>query len=179
MTWRVVLSRKQRQIYRVGTDLLERGLLFSRSVDDIAEQIGVSKVTLYKYFGSRDGLVEALLLRYYRDIFEEARSSGRGQERLAALFGGEVQKSRLDVDAVRTVFRTGSAEFHGALDGLQQDALALLGETFGECQEEGLFQRLTFEDFLLVLKIYIDGVTANLEHVDVARAFSLLCAVGR
>lgn len=170
-------NRLERKIYGAGRELLERGVLFTCSVDQIAAQMGVSKVTLYKYFGSRDGLVEELLLRFYRDLLDETKASGVGRQRLEAIFAGEIRKSRLDPRAVQTIVRDGSPEFLEALAALQQDAMLVLNQTFAECVEEGLFRGLSQEDFILVLEVFIAGVVANIERIDPGRVLSIFCAM--
>lgn len=67
----------ERGVHRVG-------------VDEIAEQAGASKLSLYRYFGSKDGLIEAVLRdrsdRIHRWLAEGTADTAPGRERLLALF---------------------------------------------------------------------------------------------
>lgn len=59
---------KQDQIIETATELFfERGIQ-ATSMDEIAEAVPVAKMTIYKYFQNKDGLVGEVLRRYVRVI---------------------------------------------------------------------------------------------------------------
>lgn len=53
-------SRKQREIIETAISLFKKYTVRKTSMDDIAEAAGASKVTLYKYFGDKQGLCRAV-----------------------------------------------------------------------------------------------------------------------
>jgi AcrR family transcriptional regulator len=80
---------KKEQILQTGRRLFLEWGIGATSMDDIAEAVPVSKMTLYNYFGSKEGLVEAVIgeiteqtkERFYRLV----REAGSPLEVLAGL----------------------------------------------------------------------------------------------
>lgn len=64
--------------------------LFRTTVDDVARAAGVSRVTVYRHFGDRDALVEAVLLReeerFFQELEEAIADAGGIEEKLAEGF---------------------------------------------------------------------------------------------
>jgi AcrR family transcriptional regulator len=61
---------KKEQIVDTARQLFwERGVL-ATSMDDIAAQVPVSKMTIYKHFGSKEALVAEVMDRYVRQLHE-------------------------------------------------------------------------------------------------------------
>ena len=60
------------------------------TIDDVARRVGVSRVTIYRYFPRKDQLVEAVLMRelrkFLRDIDEAVAPYGTLEERLVEGF---------------------------------------------------------------------------------------------
>ncbi|GAA0409900.1 TetR/AcrR family transcriptional regulator [Paenibacillus motobuensis] len=53
---------KKEQIIRTARRLFYEQGIVSTSMDQIAEAVPVSKMTIYKYFGSKDGLIEQVVM---------------------------------------------------------------------------------------------------------------------
>jgi AcrR family transcriptional regulator len=72
--------------------------LAGRRVDmgTLARELGVARATLYRWFGTREALMEEVLLRRARAYVELARqqSSARGDERLVQIFDAMLDASR-------------------------------------------------------------------------------------
>jgi len=56
-----VANGKKEQIIRTARRLFYEYGISSTSMDQIAEAVPVSKMTIYKYFGSKDGLIEQVI----------------------------------------------------------------------------------------------------------------------
>ena len=54
-------ERKKESIRQAALDLFNQFGIDKVSVSDVAQQAGVSHVTIYKYFGSKDGLVSDII----------------------------------------------------------------------------------------------------------------------
>lgn len=79
------------RLLAAATELFCRNGINAVGVDAIVDAAGTAKTTLYKLFGSKDGLVEAVLLaegRAWRDWFVTAleKSSTTPRGRLEAIF---------------------------------------------------------------------------------------------
>ncbi|WMT41725.1 TetR/AcrR family transcriptional regulator [Paenibacillus sp. D2_2] len=56
-----MVNGKKQQIIRTARKLFFEQGIVSTSMDQIAEEVPVSKMTIYKYFGSKDGLIEQVI----------------------------------------------------------------------------------------------------------------------
>ena len=76
-----------RRILDATAEVLGRSGVSKLSLSEVAQQAGVSRPTLYRWFGSKEELIEAFS-RYETDLFEsgiaDAVSGLRGTERLDA-----------------------------------------------------------------------------------------------
>lgn len=105
-----------------AADLMRRHGLGRWSVDDVADAAGVGRTSVYRWFGSRDELVHAVLARELRETLEEiareAASASSFEERtveavlvcLRRLEGSVVdQLLQVDPQAVLPLLTTGAA----------------------------------------------------------------------
>ncbi len=66
---------RQAQMLEVAERVFaERGYL-AASMDDIAEEVGVSKPMLYEYFGSKEGLLAACIAKARTDLLDVTREA--------------------------------------------------------------------------------------------------------
>ncbi|MDT0305572.1 TetR/AcrR family transcriptional regulator [Streptomyces sp. DSM 44917] len=70
---RMSRAERERQILTVAEDLFaERGYA-QATMDELAERVGVSKPVIYDYFGSKEGLLLALLTRVRGELYAATR----------------------------------------------------------------------------------------------------------
>src|SRR5215207_6909978 len=69
------------QILDSAAELFARRHYHEVRMDDIAQQAGVAKGTLYRYFQDKEDLYLALLLGCSQRLIEEVKSQVRGQAR--------------------------------------------------------------------------------------------------
>lgn len=65
------VSERRDQLLDVSADVFWQNGLHQTTMDHIAEKLGVAKVVLYRYFGSRSGLIHAILGRVVERILAE------------------------------------------------------------------------------------------------------------
>ena len=65
------VSERRDQLLDISADVFCQKGLHQTTMDDIAEKLGVAKVVLYRYFGSRSGLIHAILNRVVERILAE------------------------------------------------------------------------------------------------------------
>ncbi len=92
-------ARRSRATAREALELATATHLAGRRVEmgALARELGVSRATLYRWFGSREALLEELLLARARAYAGHAhdQSNGRGDERLLQMVRGMVDASRV------------------------------------------------------------------------------------
>ncbi len=65
------VAERRDQLLNVAAEVFAKKGLHQTTMDDVAEKLGVAKVVLYRYFGSRNGLIHAILERVAERILEE------------------------------------------------------------------------------------------------------------
>ena len=88
-------ARKQRRILEEAERLFLRLGLRAASIEEIAASAGVSKVTLYKHFGSKDDLfvecVRSVTDRHFAELHEEIATVPSAAAKLSAVFSYNVR----------------------------------------------------------------------------------------
>ena len=64
-------SRRRQEILLVARELFDQEGYAATTVDAIAEKAGISGVTVYNYFGSKSGVLLALVIESEAQLFEE------------------------------------------------------------------------------------------------------------
>jgi AcrR family transcriptional regulator len=64
----------RQQILAAAERVIQRYGVSKTTMDDIGKEAGVSRPTVYRYFGDRDALLRALIERRSRMLFERART---------------------------------------------------------------------------------------------------------
>jgi AcrR family transcriptional regulator len=76
-------TEARQQILAAAEDVIARYGVSKTTMDDIGKQAGVSRPTVYRYFGDRESLLGALIERRARMLFDRARDFIFGFESLA------------------------------------------------------------------------------------------------
>jgi AcrR family transcriptional regulator len=131
------------------------------SMDAIASQAGVSKVTIYKYFQSKEELFRQVIDLYLDEILAET-------ERLLAGEGDILEKLKILMRAQANAPQLADSEaLSGLLEpadptqpGLKGRIRGLMRQIYDQGQREGVIEAsLSFE----VLNVYIEMITAGFQ----------------
>jgi len=68
---------RERQMLEAATHVFAQSGYHNTSMDQVAEQVGISKPMIYSYFDSKEGLYKACLDRSGADLVERVRASVR------------------------------------------------------------------------------------------------------
>lgn len=71
------------QILKAAESVFQRYGVLKTTMDDIAKEAGVSRPTVYRYFGDRDTLITSLIEARSRRLFDKARTYLRERETFA------------------------------------------------------------------------------------------------
>jgi AcrR family transcriptional regulator len=142
------------------------------SVSDIADKAGVSKVTIYKYFSDKDGLVRYIVESLFSRIMEQYRSIVEGdmtfQDKLNVLildkanwggyYKGDFLKAVLSKDP----------EIRQYVDTLYRDQInPLLINFFEQGKRQGCVSAELSDEALLLFSVIIrDGLVTRLDISD-------------
>jgi AcrR family transcriptional regulator len=75
---RMPRAERERQMLEVAERVFAERGYHAASMDDIAEQVGVSKPMLYEYFGSKEGLLVAGIRRVRNELLERTARAIEG-----------------------------------------------------------------------------------------------------
>ncbi len=67
-------NEKREAVLVTANQLFELQGFHATGVDQLAAESGVTKRTLYKYFGSKEGLIEEVLRRHHEGMMQRARA---------------------------------------------------------------------------------------------------------
>jgi AcrR family transcriptional regulator len=102
-----------------------RAYLHGERVDvlAIATQLGLGRTTIYRWFGSREGLIGEVVVRAAEPLFDEARAGARGRGGVALLDTFDrINRALADAPALRSFLE------------LERDALRILTSSGGSVQ---------------------------------------------
>ena len=108
------------RLLTIASELFYRDGIRTVGIEKICTAAGITKPTLYHYFGSKDGLVAAYLEDQNERVFDRLTSAadkvdGSAAEKVVALFEG-VAKATANKSWNGCPFLRGAAEFAGELD---------------------------------------------------------------
>jgi AcrR family transcriptional regulator len=160
------------------------------SIDEIAQQAGISKALIYEHFPSKKDLHASLLERHVQDIFERLAQSAAtpepGEVRLRRGVDAFLEWSETHPDAFRLLFRdTFEADVAEVLRRLQQQATFAIAGLMATEPIADVHGDVSEEDRRLAVEIFaqqLSGAVQSLaiwwrEHPHVERKFVVDCVM--
>jgi AcrR family transcriptional regulator len=157
-------EQKKEVIVRAALELFQTYGFKKASVNEIAHRAGVSQVTIYNHFGSKEGLVREVVKKLYLDILERFKKIIRGDRpflekletivfdktQLAGQYQGELLQEALSRDP----------EIQQFTESIwQKEVNQLMIDLFDEGKKQGYIdQQLSREAIMLYLDIMRKGV---------------------
>ena len=162
------MTTQHRALRAATVAFAERGVA-GTSLDLLAAELGVTKQTILYHFGSKSGLIEAVLARASEDLAAELEAAVAGVEAgwpsveavVRASFGLAVRRPEL-LGVLREIARLGSPWSESALDLLQplvDRAIVALNDGM----DAGLFQSGDARLILVSAYAVVSGVVADSE----------------
>lgn len=158
--------RRQRisaQIQKAALELFKTHGVEPVSMDQIAAQAGVSKVTIYKYFQSKEELFRQVIRLYIDEILAETEAllAGDGDivAKLKILMLAQANAPQLtDSAALAALLDSGDP----AQPGLNDRIRGLMARIYAEGQQQGVIdESLSFEMLSLYTEIFTAGFQAK------------------
>jgi AcrR family transcriptional regulator len=161
-------ERKKESIRRAALELLKVYGFKKVSINDIANKAGVSPVTIYNHFGSKDELVRDVVKTQFIDMMDKFRAIIYGEdsfpEKLGAIIFDKTEiASQFQGELVQTVLQ-GDVEMQKFVENaLQQGGYQMTLDLFEEGKREGYVNtELSQETLIVYLEILRKGISANL-----------------
>lgn len=157
-------EQKKDSIARAALELFQIYGFKKASINEIAHKAGVSQVTIYNHFGSKEGLVREVVKKLYIDILEKFRTIIKGERpflakletivfdktQLAGQYQGELLQKALSRDP----------EIQQFIESIwQREVNQLMLDLFDEGKKQGYIDpKLSREAIMLYLDIMRKGV---------------------
>jgi AcrR family transcriptional regulator len=138
---------KKLEIVKWAFDRFYEGGFHATGIDTVMAGSGISKRTLYKYFSSKEELIEAILVHYgefiMHDLFDPVAAIKDPRKQIVAFF--DVRKAMIDENPTRGCLGIkASQEYvgkHESIVALGRSATSKVGERFIElCKRAGFAQ---------------------------------------
>lgn len=160
-------TRRGRRAAASREDVLARALrayLHGERIDlqAIAAELGLGRTTIYRWFGSREGLIGEVVVRAAEPLFEEARAGARGRGGAALLDTFDrINRGLAAAPALRSFLE------------LERDALRILTSSGGPVQPRmvAMVQRVVEEEMQRGFRPAVDPATLAYAIVRLAEAF--------
>lgn len=157
------MSRKRDAIIAAGRRMfLSQGILNTR-MEQIAEAVPVSKMTLYNTFGNKEGLLEAVIEEMIQEgtsLFEAALNEAKDPldalNRIASLGGIEAEMTEIFIRDLMTGY---PALMQRLMESSSRDVMPKFEQLILEGQQQGQIRRdlspIVIVSFLKFIKEYI------------------------
>jgi len=164
-------QQKKESILKASLELFSQHGFKKVSIHDIAQKAGVSPVSIYNHFGSKEGLVEESLKLQATEMMEKYRGIVYGEgtfaEKLEALVFDKVKITGKFKGELGMKMLTENREYMKFLNGdLVKDAMKMTFDLFEEGRREGFVGKsISNETIMLYLQILRSGITSNLHTI--------------
>ena len=134
------------------------------SISEIASRAGVSQVTIYNHFGSKEGLIREVTKRLYLDVLEQFREIIKGErpflEKLKTIVFDKTQLAGQHQGELVQEAIAQDPEFQQFIEYIwQKEVNQLMIDLFEEGKKQGYIDRkLSKEAIMLYLDIMRQGV---------------------
>lgn len=152
-------EKKQEDILKAAFELFSAQGVQKTSIAEIAEKAKVSQVTIYNYFGSKEGLLEASILWYYQRMYEKYCQVVEGGAHFpeiikALIFDKTNAISTMHQDFLKSFLSEDSGLKKGIEDLFRNKSLPLLMTILEKGRRDGYIDE-TISDQALLFYIYM------------------------
>lgn len=155
-------QKKQDHIKKIALELFSTYGFDKVSMDEIAEKAGVSKVTIYKYFGSKDDLYAEVISIFIDETLSASEAALNSDmpflDKLKFMLTTQAESSSLvSFDTLYQVW-----ENDDTAQKIQERVMNLMHQFYEEGRSKGLIhEHVTFETVMQYSEIFRAGIKAT------------------
>jgi AcrR family transcriptional regulator len=164
-------EQKKESIRQAALELFKTYGFKKVSISEIAHKAGVSPVTIYNHFGSKDELVRDVIMKQFQSMVEKYRviinGDGSFPEKLETIIFDKTQiASQFQGELAQTLFQNDPRMQKFVDDLWQGDVIKLTFDLLEEGKKQGYVNKeISQEALILYLQILRSGVSANPELI--------------
>lgn len=157
-------EKKKKAILETTFKLLNERAINDITVEQIAQEAAVSKVTLFKYYQSKNHLMNLVIMRSFEHMAEEIQSIIDSQLTFEETYQSITDLKLLHLERYSSVFSENlMTQYSQSPDFFNQDTVAIQKEIYQHLFTKGQLEGkiaadLTFDDFWLITSIFIQGM---------------------
>lgn len=157
-------EKKKNSILKTTFQLLNEKAISAITVDEIAEKAEVSKVTIFKYYESKNKLMKTVIMKAFEHMGEDVRRLIASDLNFEETYKGITKMKFKQLERYTPQFTENlMSEYSNDPDFFDTDTMALqmqvYEELFSKGQREGKISvNLTQDDFMFILNIFVEGM---------------------
>ena len=149
----------------MNTDIGTAGV----TMDKVAESAQVSKATIFKYFGSKEGLIYEVFFTFMNDLGQEAKAliaeNLPFEETLIAMSENKIRylnrvNKQFYIDLMTYYTKKEKKEFSDAMDAYTQESFSIMLDLFHRGRKEGKVDLKYSDEFLILyFQAMVEGIS--------------------
>jgi AcrR family transcriptional regulator len=153
-----ITQRKIDSILRAATELFYKYGVSKVNMDEVANYANVSKVTIYKYYKSKDELFKEVVKKIYSKTFIEieeiVNSKNNFTQKLKFIIYSKVKSANI----AKGVF---------IYEKFEKRKINLMNKLLEEGKKENYIRNdITIQDFNMYIEIFQSGLNSKIEYIE-------------
>ena len=160
-------QEKNKEILQAAFDLMNTDIgTAGVTMDKVAESAQVSKATIFKYFGSKEGLIYEVFFTFMNDLGQEAKAliaeNLPFEETLIAMNENKIRylnrvNKQFYIDLMTYYTKK---EFSDAMDAYTQESFSIMLDLFHRGRKEGKVDLKYSDEFLILyFQAMVEGIS--------------------
>ena len=155
-------QEKKKEILQAAFDLMNTDIgTAGVTMDKVAESAQVSKATIFKYFGSKEGLIYEVFFTFMNDLGQEAKAliaeNLPFEDKIRYL--NRVNK-QFYIDLMTYYTKKEKKEFSDAMDAYTQESFSIMLDLFHRGRKEGKVDLKYSDEFLILyFQAMVEGIS--------------------
>ncbi|WP_270216248.1 TetR/AcrR family transcriptional regulator [Enterococcus lactis] len=153
-------QEKKKEILQAAFDLMNTDIgTAGVTMDKVAESAQVSKATIFKYFGSKEGLIYEVFFTFMNDLGQEAKALIAENLPFEETYLNRVNK-QFYIDLMTYYTKKEKKEFSDAMDAYTQESFSIMLDLFHRGRKEGKVDLKYSDEFLILyFQAMVEGIS--------------------
>lgn len=157
-------QKKQEAILAAGLKLMKENGVQKTTVSDVANAAGVSKVTIFNYYETKEKLVHEILVYYIREAFKEFEKIVEGdapfEEKMESIIFRKIEESqRLNTEFYELMMQLYNEPGNFIEDLYMNEGIRLYQKLFTQGKREGLINpHISDQAMMIYFNIFNEGL---------------------
>ena len=163
-------EEKKKKVLRAAFDLMNTDTgIENLTIDAVAKKANVGKTSIFKYFGSKEGLIYEVFFAFMNDLGQEAKAliaeNLPFEETLIAMSENKIRylnrvNKQFYIDLMTYYTKKEKKEFSDAMDAYTQESFSIMLDLFHRGRKEGKVDLKYSDEFLILyFQAMVEGIS--------------------